>query len=337
MISTNKKVNCLLCNATAKLMEENYPGYKEPDTFRIHYCSHCNTSFSLPRVETGKIYELIYQYGDKVFGYDRYWKYYECCKNSTTPLQYLVKEEEMYWAVENALKEFDVPKKKLRLLEVGCGLGYLTYALMKDGYNAKGLDISQNAINEATEAYGNHYICADVVEYAKHNKKLYDAIILTEVIEHIEEPVTFLESLIDLLSERGKIILTTPNKTIFPETVFWNTDLPPVHIWWFSENSMRYIANKINANIRFIDFSDYYKEKRNFVVVKEQKSIREISHIFSMDGKIINQINNVKQNNKLRSIIVKVPYMKRIYNKLNPNRNVCGRRGYILGVVLNIN
>jgi len=242
----------------------------------------------------------------------------------------LAESEEPYWAVKSALSKLEIPKKELRVLEVGCGLGYLTYALIKEGYNATGLDISQNAIDEAIKTYGNYYICANVMDYTDQNKKLFDVVILTEVIEHVEEPIIFLKSLTNLLSKRGIIILTTPNKTIFPTNNIWKTDLPPIHLWWFSEDSMQYIANKINANIHFIDFTNYYKKKPGFCDVKKQTKIQEISHFFSSDGKVIETIIS---RNKLRSIIVKISFVKRVYNILNPNRYMCGKRGGNLGVV----
>jgi 2-polyprenyl-3-methyl-5-hydroxy-6-metoxy-1,4-benzoquinol methylase len=335
----DKIVKCLLCGGTTKLLEQNYPGYQEPETFRIYYCPCCNTSFSLPRVETEPIYQLIYQNTDKLRGYARYWKYMNAVKDNINPLQYLAESEETYWSVKSVLSKVSAPKKTLKIIEVGCGLGYLTYALISDGYNAVGMDISQNAVNEAIKNFGKHYICANVMEYAVQHKESYDIVILTEVIEHIEEPVAFLKSLMSLLnkSNESQIILTTPNKTIYSANIIWNTDLPPVHLWWFSEDSMRFIASKINANVQFIDFRDYYhKNKKKYYKRKKQRNIREIKHTFSSDGKIIEQFDNLPHHRKLYSILAKIPLLKYIYCKINPNRFVSGKRGWILGTVFKI-
>jgi SAM-dependent methyltransferase len=331
-MNKNQTANCLLCGSATTLLEEKYPGYQEPDTFEIHYCPCCNTSFSLPRVETSHIYEQIYQKGDKVSGYDRYWRYLRAIKNKKHPFLYLSESEEAYWAIRKALSNIARPKENLKIMEVGCGLGYLTYALRKDGYHATGLDISQKAVDDAVKNFGNHYICANVIEYAAQHKASLDVIVLTEVIEHVEEPIVFLESLTRLLADGGQIILTTPNKTIYPANIVWKSDLPPVHLWWFSEDSMRYIAGKLNTDVQFVDFSDYYKKRRMSGNVTSQQNIREISHRFTSDGKIIEPSKSPFQI--LRSMIAKVPCAQYFYDKISPNRYKYGKNGLVLGVIL---
>jgi 2-polyprenyl-3-methyl-5-hydroxy-6-metoxy-1,4-benzoquinol methylase len=328
-MNTNKENKCLLCGGATRLLEQNYPGYQEPETFDIHYCSHCNTSFSLPMVDTKQVYEQIYHSGEKLPLYERYWKYKNAVKCSDDPLQYLANNEEMYWAVKNTLQT--TVKEKLKILEVGCGLGYLTYALVMDGYNTTGLDISQNAIDEAVKNFGNHYICADITEYARQYKGVYDIVVLTEVIEHVEDPVSFLQSLTELLKpDGGKIILTTPNKTIYPANIVWNTDLPPVHLWWFSEDSMRYIANKLNANIQFVDFTEYYKKKQVYRNTKFQQSIKDIKHVFSQNGEIIERTNN----SSLRSLLGRISFIKSLYYKINPTYYKLEKKSWILGGII---
>lgn len=160
-------------------------------------------------------------------------------------------------------------KQSTRIIEIGCGLGYLTYSLRKDNYNIYGLDISQEAVNQANDNFGEYYICQDLFEYAKTNVNSYDVVILTEVIEHVETPIGFLETIMKILKPNGQIILTTPNKSLLPSDIVWDTDLPPVHCWWFSEESMVYIAKQLNANASFINFSKYYK--RNYHLHKVNK------------------------------------------------------------------
>jgi 2-polyprenyl-3-methyl-5-hydroxy-6-metoxy-1,4-benzoquinol methylase len=196
----NKNMGCLLCGKNAELLESNFPGYQEPERFGIYYCSSCNTSFAFPRVNAKHTYENIYKNADKLPGYDRYAKYMTTVKTHRNPLQYLSQSEEMYWVVKHALEQIQNRKYSLKIIEIGCGLGYLTYSLIQDGYCAVGLDISQNAVDKATENFGSHYICADIMEYAAQHRGTYDVVILTEVIEHIENPVNFLKCAMSLIS-----------------------------------------------------------------------------------------------------------------------------------------
>jgi 2-polyprenyl-3-methyl-5-hydroxy-6-metoxy-1,4-benzoquinol methylase len=326
-------MNCLLCGEMAQLSEEKMPGYIEPETFSIYYCSSCNTSFSYPRVGANRIYDLIYKNAEKLQGYNRYVKYKNSVKTCESPLVYLSESEEVYWGIKDVLSRNLLLKESLNIIEVGSGLGYLTYALIHDGYRTVGLDISQKAVDEASNAFGEHYICADVFEYSLQNKEAYDVVILTEVIEHVNEPVMFLESLMTMLKKGGQIILTTPNKTIYPKNIVWQTDLPPVHLWWFSESSMKYIANRINANVMFIDFTDYYRKKYRSIDIEKQRKGRSLT--FNSQGNIMPKPPTTLSE-KIRHIAKHIPLIQLCYRKFKSIFNhhyICGKNGNTLGTV----
>ena len=222
------ETECLLCKGKAVLKHGEYPGYQEPLTFSIYHCSQCNTAFSLPRVDSSAIYENIYGNREKVPGYSRYWKYARIIKNVPDPLDYLAESHEDYWSVREALTMFVDDKKTNKILEIGSGLGYLTYSLNTAGYDATGMDISKTAVDQANRNFGNHYICRDLFEYSEQSPASYDIVILTEVIEHVDDPVGFVRAIIKLLKPGGKAIISTPNKSLFPGDVIWASDLPPV-------------------------------------------------------------------------------------------------------------
>lgn len=329
-------IECLLCGESSELRHKKYPGYQEPDTFEIYHCPHCNTAFSLPRLETAEIYENIYKNGNKVPGYNRYWKYAQIVKNIANPLDYLSETEETYWGVKEALSLSVKDKKTTKILELGSGLGYLTYSLIKANYNTVGLDISQTAVKHANETFGDHYICADLFQYAKLHSESFDIVILTEVIEHIDKPLDFIESIIKLLKPSGRAIITTPNKSLFPSDIIWATELPPVHCWWFSEESMKYIAKRIDVNISFINFSNYYKRNYHVIDLKAIKTNPSCHPILNKNGELI--IKTVREQNtpksNFRILVSKIPYIKKTYRKLknliNPNIIICKNRGIVL-------
>jgi 2-polyprenyl-3-methyl-5-hydroxy-6-metoxy-1,4-benzoquinol methylase len=316
-----------LCGNKAQIVEQNYPGYKEPDRFSICNCSFCNTQFSYPRVETAQLYEFIYQHADIVPGYDRYYKYKNVVKSIKHPLKYLSDCEEAYWAINDALKYDSKNKDKLKILEVGCGMGYLTYSIHEEGFNILGLDISHGAIEEAINNFGEYYICTDVFSYSSEHKEEYDRIILTQVIEHVEDPVKWMRALSFMLKKGGKIIVTTENKTIFPNDVIWQSDLPPVHLWWFSEQSMQYIADQIGAALYFTNFSKYNTD----VMGRFISPIDYNQHRIFKDGRI--QVIENSQS-KLRNIIKSIPFAKYIYRKyINPFDIIFDKRRFTMGAI----
>jgi len=283
-------IECLLCGKDAELKTTEQVGYMEPDKFKIYHCSYCDTSFSMPRVKnTNKIYDLIYKNsGKNVSAYDRYFRYSNDILQQKEPLMWLANQEPAYWGAHKAISAILKNSKDAAILEVGSGLGYFTYALHKSGYNVTGLDISRESVDKANKKYGDYYICADVTTYNQSAEK-YDLIILTEVIEHLNEPMEFLQSLLSLLKETGHIILTTPNKSFFPEDSIWISDLPPVHGWWFSEASFIEMANQLKCNVSFIDYAPYNKTHPKEIFDKKFSQALAPKAVFDVNGNLLEQ------------------------------------------------
>lgn len=287
---------CPLCNSTAKLLELNHPGYEENTKFEIYLCIKCDSQFALPFVNDTKfIYDLIYRNQQNVPGYNRYWHLSRNIKFKKDPLKYLADKEETYWAVKEVINS--VKNKDIKILEVGSGLGYLTYALNQANFNTIGIDISKEAVDNAISNFGNYYENKDVFDYSEKMRGKYDIIILTEVIEHIHNPLEFITTLKKMINKDGKIIVTTPNKSIFPKEVIWDTELPPVHWWWFSETSFLYMANELGMDVKFVNFSRYYSNKFRISNIKNIINSGYRTSIINSDGVIKNSKYNTETKN----------------------------------------
>jgi len=255
--------DCDHCEGNAKLMEAHFPGHKEGMEFRIYHCNDCNTSFALPKEDATKIYNFIYSHGEVVPGYNRYLRYFNTIKQQDHPLEYLAQSEPAYWGLKESLNGIGHKYIDPRILEIGSGLGYLTYALKEENYNITGLEISREAVDNARDNFGEFYLCQDLFDYIITHEGSYDIIIMTEVIEHVHDPIAFLDTALKLLKKNGHIILTTPDRSLASTDIVWSTDPPPIHYWWFSEDSMKYFAKKYGLDLEFIDFYKYYRKNPN--------------------------------------------------------------------------
>ena len=101
-----------------------------------------------------------------------------------------------------------------KILDVGCGNGYLVRLLIEKGYDAYGIDASVSGINIAKKFYSDRFFLHNIenqdLPYSL-NKMKFDTVISTEVIEHIFSPVKFVEWIKSLLrSSQGQVIISTP-------------------------------------------------------------------------------------------------------------------------------
>jgi SAM-dependent methyltransferase len=206
-------------------------------------------------------YDAIYgkeNMKDAVYNY--YYYLAKGVKSIKKPLHVLSEYTAIYWGVVKALNDNKIIKNA-SILEVGSGLGYFTYALNKEGYNARGVEYSETATAFAKNYFGDFYTNGTIEEYAKNHKGQYDVVLATEVIEHVEDPVSFIGSFLEVLKPGGKIIITTPNKDVHPKGTVWETDYAPKHLWWFTEAGLSAIASHFNKTCMLVDYSEYKKNR----------------------------------------------------------------------------
>jgi len=280
---TNK---CALCDNDALLIYKKMKGYIEGSHFDIYECTFCNASFVDPLKSDPKIYNYIYEQSDKVPGYERYFRFTNLVKKVKNPLWYLCNAESVYWSVKEALDKNFQKQKDISILEIGSGLGYLTYSLNKAGYKITGVDISKEAVLKAKECYGNFYEAGDIFELAKSKIKKYDCVIMTEIIEHVESPKSFIGACLSLLKEGGKLIVTTPNKSAAPIGTIWQGDIPAVHLWFFAEESISKIAESFGKKCEFIDFTEYSKKFYSPDHISTMVEIQSEAPRLTIEGKI---------------------------------------------------
>ena len=242
-------MTCPICEHEATIVKTNLQGYLlSPKRYSIANCKGCNVSFALPSETDSEVYEAIYKNADYLNDYKDYKVFAKEVLTQSNPIEYLKSKRIEYCAVMNSLNEiYEKKKTRLDVLEVGCGLGYTTYALNSEPqkYDALGIDISETAISQARSKYGNHFVCEDIIEYASENESSFDAVILVEIIEHLPNIFPFLQALFRLIKKGGCLILTTPNRSAYPNKALWQTTLFPVHLWWFSEQAIEIITKRL--------------------------------------------------------------------------------------------
>jgi SAM-dependent methyltransferase len=319
-----KKTECPLCRSATKLVYANLPGYQDGLFYDIRGCQSCGTSFSDPLEVDEQLYDLIYENIKLVPGYSRYFNYSNQILREPSPLNYLIEQEESYWAVGNYLRNKRSEAQDCRILEVGCGMGYFTYALVKDGFDARGIDISLRAVQGASERYGGFYECADLNEFVSRKAQRFDVVILNQLIEHIPDIRSFIENVLDVINPHGEIIITTPNKSLFPESN-WETELPPVHLWWLSERSFEYIAREFNLSLAFVDFTEFYRNNYR------QKTVLSKCHIFNSHGNFDFPMNDWKIRCKS---LLKALNLESYYGFLRGKKRISGSKGPVIAAVL---
>lgn len=253
--------DCTLCGMKAHRTYEAMEGYVQGSVFDVYECPGCRTSFVALEGPLEKEYNVIYGTDPtKDAGYAYYLYLAHAARQLRNPLKDFGEFSATFWGVVRALEQQKVPKGS-RILEIGSGLGYLTHALNKGGYQCEGLEYSPSAVAFAQKFFGDRHIVGSIEDVSVSRAETYDAVIATEVIEHVIDPNAFVEHALATLKPGGILILTTPTKDIHPSGTIWETEPAPIHLWWFSEKGIESIARKYNTEAVFIDFTPYTSHK----------------------------------------------------------------------------
>ncbi len=93
------------------------------------------------------------------------------------------------------------------ILDVGCGVGQVVCALRERGFAARGIDVSAANVEAARDV-----ACAvydgRVIPFTDAS---FDAVGAFNVLEHVEEPVAFLDEMTRVLRPGGRMVVSSPN------------------------------------------------------------------------------------------------------------------------------
>jgi 2-polyprenyl-6-hydroxyphenyl methylase/3-demethylubiquinone-9 3-methyltransferase len=108
-------------------------------------------------------------------------------------------------------------ESRAQILDIGCGAGVAAEALARRGFDVLGLDAAGRAIDAArAHAAGKGLPLTyrtGVAEDLRAEDARFLAIVALEVIEHVADPGAFLATLAALLAPRGRLFISTLNRT----------------------------------------------------------------------------------------------------------------------------
>ena len=117
------------------------------------------------------------------------------------------------------------------MLEIGCGDGAILGLLASAGAQVTGVDSEPSALDQARRMFGERKLEGRFESRVEDLDAVpFDAVILAEVIEHVDEPEPLLERIKKHLAPAGRFVLTTPIRLL-------ETSLDPhhVHEFWPAE------------------------------------------------------------------------------------------------------
>ena len=159
-----------------------------------------------------------------------------------------------------------------KLLDIGCGSGIFLDEVRIAKLNGIGIESSAMLSNFAK----NHYAAVVYTDYfpSKRTHRFYgwaDIVILSHVLEHVQNPRQFLEETLMCLSPHGMLVIETPNADSFLcllERENYTFLTPPEHLCLYSLKSLIVVFNEIQQHVKIVKIETFSEPEHCMGILK---------------------------------------------------------------------
>jgi len=225
-------VKCCLCQGKNKTIDR-FVFKINSEIFKIRHCVADNLLYLFPQPGV-KYFNNLYNHPSYFKGEDDMYGLAVNDEKSTRIAKIRIEEILKY------------KKKPNSILEIGCAYGHTLLAAKSAGLKiADGIEFSKDAVAACRQKGLRVFLSSpNVFSLTKIKKNRYDVIAMYSVLEHVQNPLTFLEKIVPLLAIRGVIVIRVPEMSAKGP---WLSLVD--HTWHFTRKSIKKIMGEINLSI----------------------------------------------------------------------------------------
>lgn len=215
-------------------------------------CCQCGSSHFSPKVDAGSLQieeevEFDYQAASAKYGEGNY-----------------LADGEVRWAHREIIFSLQENGERYNsCLEIGCYTGFFLAKLMEKRLieKAAGFDLNPAALESGRHAWPNLKLTSTWSELS--DRSPFDLIMCLDLLEHLEDPLEMLTSIVRLAGPGARVILAGP---IAERRLHDKSDFPPHHRWWFTTSGFSKLAAVAGLNVDKVEFQyDAALMLRNFL------------------------------------------------------------------------
>lgn len=213
-------------------------------------------------------------------------------------------------------KHYELTKKG-KLLDIGSGVGAILSVFNKKGFQVEGVEPDSTTADFIRKKL-NHKIYEDLFDNINLRKK-YDIITISHVIEHVIDPIEFLENVRKNVNDGGIVFIEAPDiQKIYPYHREWYEWFEDGHLYSFSLNTLRAILLKTNYEIITIQRDSVYEWGVLRAIIKPTNSTKtdadiDINEYNTTMKSIKKTVGNYAIRKKMKIFIMMSQFFKLLF------------------------
>lgn len=239
---------CKLCQSTSivylsDLFDDRY-GY--PGYFTVYRCTNCGFGQTVPELTGPALGELYTNY------YPRKDITVSSVQGSAAPVKQAWFGLRSWWrGTDNTCHWHIQPHTKV--LDIGCGSGVSLLEIQALGAEAYGTEEDRN-VEKIAQALGLKIFFGDIMQ-AGYPDQFFDTITMSQLLEHISDPVQFLKNVKTKLKPTGQVVMSFPNidgsqqQHTGRKWINWHI---PFHVNFFTRQSIQQVAEQAGFTIQTV-------------------------------------------------------------------------------------
>lgn len=199
------------------------------DGYPLHRCRSCGLRYLAPQPDDAAL--------ARIYGQHYYDAWGIAASESTVRALKIA-------TFRRRLAELPIPlAARTRVLDVGCATGYFLEAAQQAGLDPFGVELSEFGAKTSASKVGLGHIHHGELEDANfidHPSGLFSAIFMSDLLEHVRDPHTTLESARSRLEPGGLLVITLPWTNSLSHRLAGRKWLhyKPEHLYYFGTRSM---------------------------------------------------------------------------------------------------
>ena len=256
---------CILCGSA-----DRAPLIQQAE-WQVHRCASCGLGVLDPRPDAAELTQL--------YAADYFLDQYDGGFKAGSPeLKRRIAQE------DHRVRFFRRMKKKGRVLDIGCGMGYFLQACREAGYDVSGIDIS-----EASAGYVRDELAIPVrtgaIEEIDIAEGTIDVLTMWHFLEHTPDPRIYLERAGRWLKRDGFIVVDVPNYAGTDARRTWENWKGwqlPFHLYHFTPATLTaLLARHGFRTIRTKDYLSEFVRERLSATLLLRPFARPVARLFS--------------------------------------------------------